>query len=92
MRLKGNSMTDVKDYTFYLMPGGKTRYIAGPFDINTRLPHYEIEISVPTHVRDQIEVNQFLLGTPENCQWAWDIKNNTSWPTFIIIRKNGEKI
>ncbi len=85
-------MADDKDYTFVLGPGGKTRWAAGPFDVKTRQPRYEIEISIPAHVRNQVDVNQFLLGTPDNCEWAWDIKNRSSWPAFVIIRRDGEII
>jgi len=85
-------MAEEKDYTFCLMPGAKTRYTAGRFDAVTRTPHYEIEINVPSHVSDQVRVSQFLLGTPENCQWAWDIKNNSTWPAFIIIKKDGQRM
>ena len=85
-------MTEQKNYTFCLMPGIKTRYAAGPFDVKTRAPQYEIEINVPPHVRNQVEVKQVILGTPENCQWAWDIKNDTSNPAFISIKKDGQMI
>jgi hypothetical protein len=84
--------TKEKDYSFCLMPGIKTRHAAGPFDVKTRKPKYEIEINVPSHVRDQVEIKQFLLGTPEKCQWAWDIENKSTWPAFVTIRKDGEKI
>lgn len=83
-------MENEKDYTFYLQPGGKTRWAAGSYDIKTQQPHYEIEISVPKHVRDQVEVNQFLLGTPDRCQWVWDINNRSSWPAFVVVKKDGE--
>ena len=80
---------DPKDYSFLLSTGIKTRYIAGEFDYDKREPHYEIEISVPHHVRDQIEVPQFLLGSPQKCQWGWDIHNKSSWPAFVIVKKDG---
>lgn len=81
-----------KDCSFYLTPGKKTRHIAGPFDIKTHKPIYEIEVSVPNHVRNQVKISQILLGAPENCLWAWDIKNNSTWPAFVIIKKDGKKI
>jgi hypothetical protein len=81
-----------KDCSFYLMPGQKTRHIAGSFDIKAAKPIFEIEVSVPTHVRHQVEISQILLGTPEKCLWAWDIKNNSTWPAFVIIKKDGKKI
>ncbi len=85
-------MSNENDYSFCIMPGKKTRHIAGPFDVKTRKPHYEIDISIPAHVCEQVEINQILLGTPESCQLAWDIKNNSSWPAFVIIKKDGDKM
>lgn len=82
-------MNDEKDYTFSLSPNSKSRHVAGPFDTKTHKPDYEIKISVPNHVKSQVEVNQILLGTPENCQWAWDIHNKSSWEAFIFIKKDG---
>ena len=83
------TMTDQKDYSFSLAPGGKTRYIAGAIDYEKRTPHYDIDISVPQHVRDQVEVKQFLLGSPQNCQLGWDIHNKSSWPALVVVRKDG---
>ena len=85
-------MTEEKDYTFCLSPGNKTRYAAGPFDINTRKPRYEIEINIPSHVRNQVEVKQFLMGSENNYQWVWNIENKSTWPAFIIIKKDGQMI
>jgi len=85
-------MSDEKDYNFCLMPGIKTRHIAGPFDVNTRKPYYEIIVSIQAHVRNQVEINQFILGTPDNCQWGWDINNKSTWPAFVIVKKDGEKM
>ncbi|MDP3181274.1 MAG: hypothetical protein Q8M54_00470 [Desulfobaccales bacterium] len=84
-------MSEEKDYTFCLSPGNKTRYPAGPFDIETRKPHYEIDIS-PKHVRNQVEIKQFFMGTPGNCLWVWDIKNASDYLVFIIIKKDGELV
>jgi hypothetical protein len=85
-------MANEKDYRFCLIPGSKTRHVAGPPCVKNRIPHYEIEIDVPSHVRDKVEVKQFLLGTPKNCQWAWDLKNNSTWPAFVTIKKDGQRI
>jgi len=84
--------TPEKDYTFCLMPGIKMRHIGGPYNVETRKPSYELHVSVPSHVRDQVEVNQVLLGTPENCKWAWDLKNKSRWPAFVTIKKDGQMI
>jgi hypothetical protein len=90
IKKKENAMSD--DYTFVLSPGMKTRYSAGSYDVNLRSPNYNIELSVPKHVQAQVEVKQFLLGTPENCMWAWDIHNKSTWPAFVIVKKDGELI
>jgi hypothetical protein len=77
------------DYTFELQPGGKTRYPAGPYDQGTNSPKYTLEISAPEHVRQQIEVKQSLVGTQSHTTWVWDIRNKSTWPVFVIIRKDG---
>ncbi|MBU4317121.1 MAG: hypothetical protein KKF30_07585 [Proteobacteria bacterium] len=78
-----------KDYTFLLSHNSKTRHIAGKFDIKTRKPRYEIEVNVPSHVKNQVEVNQIMLGTPEDCRYAWDINNKSNYPVFITIKEDG---
>lgn len=85
-------MSDEKDYTLGLGPKSKTRHSPGPFDIETRKPHYEIEISAPKHVKHQIEVRDFLMGNPGSYQWVYEINNKSSWPAFIIIKKDGEVV
>ena len=80
---------DSRDYSFILWTNQKTRHIAGTFDYEKKEPHYEIEISIPAHVRDQVEVNQILIGSPQDCQWGWDINNKSSWPAFVIIKRDG---
>lgn len=77
------------EYSFLLGPGKRIRKIAGQYDVKLHKPHYEIEINVLEHVRNQIEINQVLVGDEEYCQWAWDIKNNSTWPAFITIKKDG---
>lgn len=78
-----------KDYTFQLNQKSKFRYNAGPYDLKTRTPWYEIEVSIPQHVKHQIEIKQFLMGDEESCIWVWDIVNNSTWPAFISIKKDG---
>lgn len=85
-------MPEEKNYSFLLSPGNKTRYIAGSFDVKTRKPCYEIEVNVPTHVRNRVEIQQYLVGSPENCQWGWEINNKSSWPAIVTIKKDGELI
>ena len=52
-------------------------------------PRYSIEVSAPGHVRHEIHVTQFLMGTEGNYTWVWDIENRSTWPAFIIIKKDG---
>ena len=81
-------MTDTIDYTFCLSPGSKTRYIVGLYDKDKHLPRYSIEISVPQHVRQSVESEQFLLEFGDGYHWAYDIRNNSTWPAYIIIKKD----
>jgi hypothetical protein len=81
-------MTKEKDYTFKIEPGRNTRYVAGPFDVKTHKPHYEIEIC-PSLIQNKIEVKQILLGTPAYCQWGWEINNKSSLLVFVIVKKDG---
>lgn len=81
-------MTD-KTYTLLLSPGGKTRHAVGPYDKENHTPLYTIEIGVPSHVKHEVEVKQFLLQFGKEYQWTYDIHNTSSWPAFITIRKDG---
>lgn len=77
------------EFSFILSPKQKMRHIAGTFDHEKKQPHCEIDISVPQHVRDLVEVNQILVGSPQHCQWGWDINNKSSWPAFVAIKCDG---
>ena len=78
-----------KDFTFELSPRGKTRYVAGAYDQTTATPKYTIELSAPSHVRDQVEVKQFLLQNAGGVSWGWDIHNRSTWPVFVTIKRDG---
>ena len=77
------------DYTFQLSPKGKTRYNAGPYDPETQLPRYQLEVSAPQHVKHQVELKQFLMGSEGNRIWVWDVENKSTWPVFVTITKDG---
>ena len=77
------------EHTFQLNAGMETRYLAGSYNQETHTPRYEIEVILPTHAQHQIEINQFLIGTKGDRTWVWDIKNNSTWQAFIIIKKDG---
>lgn len=80
------------DHTFILEPGQNKRVNAGPYDREQRRPQYEIEVVVPSHVRNQIEMNQFLIQTGEGYLWCWDVKNKSSWIAFFKVTADGQLI
>ena len=82
-------MANKNQYSFVLYPGKATRRIAGPYDLKTCKPHYEINVEIIEHLRSHIEVTQVLVGNEDNCQWAWKLKNNSVHPAFITITKDG---
>lgn len=75
-------------YTFELSPGRSTRYNAGPYDQKAQMPRYAFEVSLPQHVTNQFEYNQFLMGNEGSRIWVWDFKNKSSWPAFVSIFKD----
>ncbi len=78
-----------KDYTFQLGKKPKSRYNAGSYDQKSHTPKYEINVSIPEHVKNQIDIKQFLMGEEGSRIWVWDIENNSTWPAFISIIKDG---
>ena len=81
-----------KDYTFCLEPGEKKRYIVGPYNPQEMAPKYEIIINAPHHFKPQILCEQILVGNPEKCNWAYNLENKSSWPVFVIVKKDGEML
>jgi hypothetical protein len=80
---------DDKDYSFVLAAGVKARYVAGPYNIQTGLPRYALEISAPPNVRDLVEVNQILCGSQDDCRLGWEIHNKSSWIVFVAVTRDG---
>lgn len=78
------------DFTFKVSPREKSRYNAGPYDAKTQSPRYTLEISIPEHVKHLVVIQQFLMGGENNRIWVWDIESKSSWPAFIIVRRDGE--
>jgi len=79
-----------KNYSYYIEPGNRMRQVAGPYDVETKKPHYTIQVECPSHVRNQVKQNTFLIGNPDNCSWAWEVLNNSSWPVFVTVKKEGK--
>lgn len=82
-------MTEPTEYSFMLPPKTKRRHVAGKYDYEKKEPRYEIEASIPEHVRHQLDVKHVLIGSPQSCQWGWDLDNKSSWPAFVTIKENG---
>jgi hypothetical protein len=81
------------DYSFVLQPKSKCRYNAGAYDPATQRPRFQYALSAPSEqYRDQIDVNQFLMGSPDSRLWVWDFHNKTTWPVFVKIFKDGELV
>jgi len=85
-------MTEQKDYTLVLDPGDKIRYNAGAYDYQKCEPTYEIEILVPKDELYLVEVNHILIGSPDSCQWGWDINNKSSSLAFIKVTQDGNLV
>ena len=83
---------DKIDFTFQLDPGQKRRYIAGAYSPKEMVPKYGIEINAPPHVKPQVLCEQILVGNPEKCSWAYDLENKSTWPVFVIVKKDGEML
>jgi len=80
------------DCTFCLEPGQKRRYIAGEYSPKEMTPKYEIEVNAVHHVKPQVICEQVLVGNPEKCSWAYDLENKSTWPVFVIVKKDGEML
>jgi hypothetical protein len=79
-----------RDYTFVLKPKRKTTFAAGKYDRNTREPSYAMRLSVPEHVRNLVDVKQFLLEMGDGYEWTWEIWNRSDYPVFAIVTRDGE--
>lgn len=79
-----------KDYTFVLNGKRKTRYSAGPYDQASRSPQYAIEVIAPAEISGKVDIRQFLMGPEGGRSWVWEIVNDSTWPVFIAIKKDGE--
>ncbi len=83
-------MSEQGDYTFMLEAGQKRRYIAGSYNPKTMLPKYELTINIWNHIKGKVDCDNILLGDKDNCSWACDLHNKSTWPAYIIVKKDGE--
>ena len=83
-----------KNYTFVLSPGQKKcRYNAGFYDPVSSMPKHEISVlNAMPELEAQVEINQFLMGNEGDRFWVWELTNNSTWPAFITIKKDGELV
>lgn len=73
-----------------IAPGGTFRRPAGPYDLKTRLPRYEVDVlAVDADAGRQVVVDSEIMGRVENYTWIWKITNKSTWPVFITLKKDG---
>ncbi len=70
-----------------LEPGRSTRF-SHVFNPVTGRPRLKVRVDVPTHVRNQVECEETLLGKreePEKCSVLFSVKNRSSWLAFLTF-------
>jgi hypothetical protein len=68
----------------------KIRHPAGLYDEKTRTPSYSLEVSTWKDLRDRVKVVDFLMGTENKRIWVYEITNESEWPAFISIKRDGQ--
>lgn len=78
------------DHKITLDPGARFRRHAGPYDLETRRPHYAVQVhALDEQARRQIEDNSQIMGVPGRHFYVWDIKNGSSWPVSLTLTVDG---
>lgn len=73
-----------------LDPGARFRRQAGPYNLESRRPHYAAQICARNEqARRQVEDNSQIMGVPERDFYVWDIKNGSSWPVLLTLTVDG---
>ena len=67
-----------------LDPKGET-VLSAPYDLETHLPRVVLRVSIPKHVRRQVEIKEELIGKPGNCLQTFRVKNGSAWPAFLTL-------
>ena len=79
-----------ENHRIQIPAGGSFRRPAGPYDLESRLPRYDVEVlAVDDHASHQVVIDSEIMGSVGNYTWIWRIMNNSSWPVFITLKKNG---
>jgi hypothetical protein len=68
-----------------LEPGESTQFGA-PFNAITQRPRLDVRIEVPGHVKNQVELEDTLLGKQEEPAKAYRVfrvKNKSSWRAYV---------
>jgi hypothetical protein len=82
-----------KQHSFYLSPKSESRYNAGEYDPKTRTPKCEIDCLCPTpESRNQIEIDEIIMGNEGSYILVWDIKNDSTWPIFFDVKRDGQLV
>lgn len=70
-----------------LEPGGSAQFGA-LFNARTGRPRLEVRISVPDHVKNQVECTEALLGKseePEKAYRIFRVQNKSSWQAVLTF-------
>jgi len=78
------------EHTITLSPGARFRRQAGPYDLDSGLPRYVVEVSTPDEqARCQVEDNSQIMGAPGRHFYVWDITNGSIWPVLLTLTVDG---
>jgi hypothetical protein len=47
-------------------------------------------VSTWKDLRDRVKVVDFLMGTENKRIWVYEITNESEWPAFISIKRDGQ--
>lgn len=82
--------SDKNEQEIILAPGSRFRKQAGPYDLDTARPHYDVQINArDEQARRQVEDNSQIMGAPGRHFYVWDIKNGSTWPVFLTLTVDG---
>lgn len=79
-----------KEYTLMVDPRRSGRRNAGPYDPKTNTPRYEEAFDAPSpEARRSFHIESKVMGTEGNYLWVWEFRNDSTWPIFLTLKKDG---
>ncbi|WP_421556764.1 hypothetical protein [Pseudomonas kitaguniensis] len=81
---------DTNEHTIILLPGGRFRLNAGPYDLETSRPRYAVQVRArDEHEQSKVEDNSLIMGPAGRHFYVWDVKNGSTWPVFLTLTVDG---